>query len=229
MEEVDFDTSLRFEEIRSWSVDIMKECGIYGDQAQDVVVHYLQKYYPNRFQIYLGAKDDGLDSHLDSVGSLYGIQSRIAKTLKSIAAGEREQLELDWYIHRALEIDMPQKLILHVYSEIDRVFPEYSVRAYGIFETYLQNYSPSFLKYYLDKEAPLSHARNMEVIDIMICHFWICEWLKEEDEGIRKRRDTDYDIRQFMKFPPNMIPSMDQGKRKKSISHRFKIIDGGKS
>lgn len=229
MEEINFDIELRFDEIRDWQHRLRNDYGKYYDESQNIIVHYLTKYNPDRLKIYLGLRDTPSESehHLDIASMLYGIQELIASYLRKVESGEDEQIELDWYIHRALEIDMPIDLIRHGYNEVKRIYPDYHERAFGVFETYLENYRPDLLPFYRQKEAPQSYTENMDAIDTMICYYWTCGWLKEEDEGKRKRRDTDFDIRDFMKLPPNSIPSMTEGQRKRSISHPFKIIDGG--
>ncbi len=230
MEEINFDIELRFDEIRNFQRQLRSEYGTYYDKSQNIIVHYLTKYDPDRLLIYLGVKDtpSDFDHHLDIASSLYNIQELIACNLKEIDKGEKEQIVLDWYIHRALEINMPVDLIAHGYDESKRIYPDYYERAFNVFETYIENYRPDLLPFYRGNEVPQSNTENMDAIDTMICYYWTCGWLKEEVEGKRKRRDMDFDIRDFMKLPPNTIPSMTQGRRKRSISHPFKIIDGGK-
>ena len=230
MEEIDLDVKLRLNEIRTWQEDIKREYPDYADKAHALMVHYLETYSPERLKIYLGVEDtpEHFTSHLDILGSLYGIQGMIAHSLYRIDKGARNQIELDWYIHRALEIDMNLDLLLDGYEEAAKVFPDHNPKAYGLFETYLKNYKLWLLKFYTGTTRPITHVDNMDAIDVMICHYWICGWLKEEEDGERTRADTNFDIRDFMKFPPNMIPSIDGSRKRPKCSFPFEVIKGGK-
>ena len=230
LEEPELFVKFRFQDIKSALEFQTKEYGVFAEEAYCLVAHYLAKYRPDRFLIFTGAVEtpESSDHPLDVMGSLHGVQGCIASYMRRVHKGESEQIELDWYIHRALEIEAPKEVINDGFKVAQTKYPELYQRSLAILDTYFKNYRPDLIKFARPVQSVTKFQDNMDALDVMISVLWICQWLTKEEKGEDIRREMDTEIRKHFNLPPNMIPVMKEGGKKRRISHPFEIIEGGK-